>query len=131
MANKKQQRPIHQGPPSDRGNAQGPQGKGSPAGGQAEPPGSEPEGSGGAPQATYAAGAEASCTLGRPVFFIGFMGAGKTSVSRRLARMCRISSIDLDTYIERREDKKVKDFRSGGRGVSRDGNRSASRIHSR
>lgn len=51
-----------------------------------------------------------ACTLSRPVFFVGFMGAGKTSVSRRLARMCHISSIDLDTYIERREDKKVRDI---------------------
>ena len=49
-------------------------------------------------------------TLAKPVFFVGFMGAGKTSVSRRLARMCNISSIDLDTYLERREDKKVKDI---------------------
>ncbi|WP_255467151.1 shikimate kinase [Raoultibacter phocaeensis] len=49
-------------------------------------------------------------TLAKPVFFVGFMGAGKTSVSRRLARMCNISSIDLDTYLERREDRKVKDI---------------------
>ena len=51
-----------------------------------------------------------SCTLGKPVFFVGFMGAGKTSVSRRLARMCHISSIDLDAYLERREDKRIKDI---------------------
>ncbi|MEG0758620.1 MAG: shikimate kinase, partial [Raoultibacter sp.] len=48
--------------------------------------------------------------LKQPVFFIGFMGAGKTSVSRRLARMCHISSIDMDAYLERREDKKVKEI---------------------
>ncbi len=48
--------------------------------------------------------------LAKPVFFVGFMGAGKTSVSRRLARMCRISSIDLDTYLERREGKKIRDI---------------------
>lgn len=49
----------------------------------------------------------APCTLSRTVFFVGFMGAGKTSVSRRLARMCGLSSVDMDTYIERREGKKV------------------------
>ena len=48
--------------------------------------------------------------LKAPVFFIGFMGAGKTSVSRRLARMCHITSIDMDAYLERREGKKVKEI---------------------
>ena len=37
--------------------------------------------------------------LARPVFFVGFMGAGKTSVARRLARTCGISSVDMDTYL--------------------------------
>ena len=41
--------------------------------------------------------------LKAPVFFIGFMGAGKTTISRRLARVCRLACIDLDGYIERRE----------------------------
>lgn len=59
--------------------------------------------------------------LAKPVFFVGFMGAGKTSVSRRLARMCRISSIDLDTYLERREGKKIRDiFAEAGEEVFRD-----------
>ena len=49
-------------------------------------------------------------TLARPVFFVGFMGAGKTSVARRLARSCRVASVDMDTYIERREGKRVKDI---------------------
>lgn len=48
--------------------------------------------------------------LSRPVFFVGFMGAGKTSVARRLARTCGVASVDMDTYIERREGKKVKDI---------------------
>jgi len=51
-----------------------------------------------------------SLTLARPVFFVGFMGAGKTSVARRLARSCRVASVDMDTYIERREGKRVKDI---------------------
>ncbi len=41
------------------------------------------------------------------MFFVGFMGAGKTSVARRLARTCKVASVDMDTYIERREGKKV------------------------
>ncbi len=48
--------------------------------------------------------------LSRPVFFVGFMGAGKTSVSRKLARMCRLSLVDMDVYLERREGKKIKDI---------------------
>ena len=48
--------------------------------------------------------------LARPVFFIGFMGAGKTSVARRLARTCGVASVDMDTYLERREGKRVKDI---------------------
>lgn len=45
-----------------------------------------------------------------PVFFVGFMGAGKTSVARRLARTCGISSVDMDTYLERREGRRVKEI---------------------
>lgn len=48
--------------------------------------------------------------LSRPVFFVGFMGAGKTSVARRLARTCGIASVDMDTYLERREGKRVKEI---------------------
>ncbi len=43
--------------------------------------------------------------LDRPVFFVGFMGAGKTTIARRLARMVRLSCVDLDAFIERREGK--------------------------
>ena len=51
-----------------------------------------------------------SYELTRPVFFVGFMGAGKTSVARRLARVCHVASVDMDTYLERREGKKVKEI---------------------
>lgn len=48
--------------------------------------------------------------LTRPVFFVGFMGAGKTSVARKLARNAGVAAIDMDTYIERRCDMKVKEI---------------------
>ena len=46
--------------------------------------------------------------LTRPVFFVGFMGAGKTSVARKLARNAGVAAVDMDSYIERRCDTKVK-----------------------
>ena len=66
-------------------------------------------------QAASQVRATRSCELTRPVFFVGFMGAGKTSVARKLARNAGVVSIDMDTYIERRCDCKVSDiFASSG-----------------
>ena len=48
--------------------------------------------------------------LERPVFFVGFMGAGKTSVARKLARAAGVASIDMDTYIERRCGMKIREI---------------------
>lgn len=48
--------------------------------------------------------------LSRPVFFIGFMGAGKTSVARKLARLCGMASVDMDAYLERREGRKITEI---------------------
>lgn len=48
--------------------------------------------------------------LTKPVFIVGFMGAGKTSVARRLARTSGVASVDMDTYIERQEGKRVRDI---------------------
>lgn len=48
--------------------------------------------------------------LTRPVFFVGFMGAGKTSVARRLARKVSVAAVDMDTYIERCTGKKVSEI---------------------
>lgn len=58
------------------------------------------------------AGATAQVTYGlsRPVFFVGFMGAGKTSVARKLARQAGVAAIDMDTFIERRCDMKVREI---------------------
>lgn len=58
--------------------------------------------------------------LAKPVFFVGFMGAGKTSVARKLARICGIAAVDMDTYLERRENRRVKDiFAEGGEAAFR------------
>ena len=49
-----------------------------------------------------------SYKLVMPVFFVGFMGAGKTSVARKLARSAGVTAVDMDTYIARSCDMKVK-----------------------
>ena len=55
--------------------------------------------------------------LAKPVFFVGFMGAGKTSTARKLARIAGVASVDMDTYIERRTGKKVEQiFAESGEG---------------
>lgn len=54
-----------------------------------------------------ASSADVPFQLKRPVFLIGFMGAGKTSVARKLARMAGVAAIDMDTYIERHCDCKI------------------------
>lgn len=48
--------------------------------------------------------------LVKPVFFVGFMGAGKTSTARKLARLAGVAAIDMDSFIERRCDMKVKEI---------------------
>jgi shikimate kinase len=49
-------------------------------------------------------------TPARHIILIGFMGAGKTSVGRRIARLKHLNSIDLDKYIERQEGMRVQDI---------------------
>lgn len=57
----------------------------------------------------------------KPVFFVGFMGAGKTSTARKLARLAGVAAVDMDTYIERRCGKKVKEiFAESGEDCFRD-----------
>jgi shikimate kinase len=48
--------------------------------------------------------------LTKPVFFIGFMGAGKTSVSQQLAVTRGLASIDADEYLELRENRIITDI---------------------
>lgn len=38
----------------------------------------------------------------RPLFLVGMMGSGKTTLGKRLARECNLEFIDLDREIERR-----------------------------
>ena len=59
--------------------------------------------------------------LTKPVFFIGFMGAGKTSISQQIAVTCGVASIDADEYLELREDRIVADiFAEDGEEAFRD-----------
>lgn len=48
--------------------------------------------------------------LSKPVFLIGFMGAGKTSIARRFARNYGLASIDLDVYVIRQVGKDIKEI---------------------
>jgi shikimate kinase len=45
-----------------------------------------------------------------PVFIVGFMGAGKTTVGRRLAQLLDCRFIDLDDVIEARAQKTVREI---------------------
>lgn len=63
----------------------------------------------------------ASWQLRCPVFFVGFMAAGKTTVVRRLARMTSTASVDLDAYLERRSGRRIPDiFAEQGEAAFRD-----------
>lgn len=44
-------------------------------------------------------------TLKKNVFLVGFMGVGKTTVARRLARDLGVASIDVDAYLHRKHGK--------------------------
>lgn len=49
-------------------------------------------------------------TLRQPVFLIGFMGAGKTSVAQQLAVTRGLMSVDADEYLELQEDRVIADI---------------------
>ncbi|MCC8036603.1 MAG: shikimate kinase [Bacteroidales bacterium] len=46
----------------------------------------------------------------RPVFLIGYMGCGKSTLGRALSRLTGITLIDLDTYIESRFHRTVTEL---------------------
>lgn len=53
--------------------------------------------------------------LTQNVYFVGFMGAGKSTIARRLARVLGVASLDMDTYIERQNGKSISAiFDEGG-----------------
>lgn len=45
------------------------------------------------------------------VFLVGYMGAGKTTVGKELAKLAGLSFIDLDFYIEGRYHKDLESWR--------------------
>ena len=59
--------------------------------------------------------------LTKPVYLIGFMGAGKTSVAQYLAVTCGLATIDADEYLELQEDRIIADiFAEDGEEAFRD-----------
>lgn len=55
------------------------------------------------------------------IFLIGYMGAGKTTLGKALARQMKLSYIDTDHFIENRYRKKVSDiFAAEGEGRFRE-----------
>ncbi|MBW3113593.1 MULTISPECIES: shikimate kinase [Bacillaceae] len=46
----------------------------------------------------------------KPIFFVGFMGVGKTTVGKRLGEVLNLPVIDLDQYIETKEKKSIRDI---------------------
>lgn len=58
--------------------------------------------------------------LTQNVFFVGFMGAGKSTVARRIARSAGATSLDMDKYIERACGKSIPEiFEEGGEDLFR------------
>lgn len=47
------------------------------------------------------------------LFLIGFMGTGKTTVSRQLGRLLGYQELDMDQEIERREGRKISEIFAG------------------
>jgi shikimate kinase len=61
---------------------------------------------------------------GRPIVLVGLMGAGKTSIGRRLAEKMGISFVDADHEIEAAAGKAIADiFAEHGEAYFRDGER--------
>lgn len=59
--------------------------------------------------------------LSKNVYFVGFMGAGKSTIARRLARIAGVASLDMDKYIERATGQSIPEiFEEGGESHFRD-----------
>ncbi|MCR8847121.1 shikimate kinase [Rossellomorea sp. SC111] len=57
----------------------------------------------------------------KPIFLIGFMGVGKTTIGKRLGEVLNLPVIDMDHYIENKEKKTIKDiFHQHGESYFRD-----------
>lgn len=48
------------------------------------------------------------CNKGEHILFVGFMGSGKTSVSRVVAKRVGLPLIDVDAYIEQTQGRSIK-----------------------
>lgn len=48
--------------------------------------------------------------MSRKYFFIGFMGSGKTTISKKLAAVTKLKWIDTDQEIEKEEKRQIKDI---------------------
>ncbi|PFA62364.1 shikimate kinase [Bacillus sp. AFS015802] len=56
-----------------------------------------------------------------PIFLVGFMGVGKTTIGKHLGEVLNLPVIDLDHFIEDREKKTIKDiFHQHGESYFRD-----------
>ncbi|MGH9462932.1 MAG: shikimate kinase [Vicinamibacteria bacterium] len=59
-------------------------------------------------------------TTGRTIFLVGFMGVGKSTLGRRLAKRLRMPFYDMDEEIERTSGKKIHEmFETEGEGSFR------------
>lgn len=68
--------------------------------------------------------ASAPVILDRPIALVGLMGAGKTTVGRRLARVLGLGFVDADEEIETSAGRSVSDiFSDFGESAFRDGER--------
>ena len=57
---------------------------------------------------------------GKNIILVGFMGCGKTSIGRRLARLCEYEFFDMDAEIEKRNGMRVSEiFREKGEAAFR------------
>ncbi|MDE7471240.1 MAG: shikimate kinase, partial [Paramuribaculum sp.] len=46
----------------------------------------------------------------KPIFIVGYMGCGKSTLGRNVAKMTDIAFIDLDNYIETRYHANIRDI---------------------